>query len=394
VDLYKSKVSGLLLDKTDYPPVTVTLDSNIETSKVLTPYPNTVPSGIIETHYSLEAEISPKSGEKAAHLKFQYRPIYNTTSVTAELGITDPQATTRCSVLCLSPNVYPNTPQTKERLSDLTTSMANQLLSEKVEYTRLKTEWKLKNKALLVATKIGSNSTFKIDETLDVDTLVKENLATCKQTMLEIISSLTSIKNPIDLALIMFAHETLMAELSSIRKEILAPLTNPLALLDEKTVKEIDTNVPTLLIAEEEDGYYLQIEKRLGYILPAKGESKIDAFGRNNPYLKVTLMDWISLAFSSFLTLGFMVQCVMVTTNTVKRWNLEYQRKRRDERPRYRVNKLERIEEKVLPKCESCSERREMYYTRPHPRTTRAVRKYRGDIPSHLRDSIIDVSAV
>ena len=199
VDLYKSKVSGLLLDKTDYPPVTVTLDSKIETSKVLTPFPNTVPSGIIETHYSLEAEISPKSGEKAAHLKFQYRPIYNTTSVAAELGITDPQSTTRCSVLCLSPNAYPNTPQTKERLSDLTTSMANQLLSEKVEYTRLKTEWKLKNKALLVATKIGSNSTFKIDETLDVDTLVKENLATCKQTMLEIISSLTSIKNPIDL---------------------------------------------------------------------------------------------------------------------------------------------------------------------------------------------------
>ena len=271
--------------------------------------------------------------------------------------------------------------------------MSNQLLSEKVEYTRLKTEWKLKNKALLVAEKTG-NQTFKIDETLDVDALVRENLATCKQTKLEIISYLSEIKNPIDLALIMFSHETLMAELSSIRKEILTPLTNPLSLLSEKTMNEIESSVPTLLIAEAGDGYYLQIEKRLGYILPAKGESKMDAFGRTNPYLKVTLMDWISLAFSSFLTLGFIIQCSMVTTNTVRRWKYEYRMKRQEERPRYRVNKLERIEEKVVPKCESCGEKRKMYYTRPPPRNIRTVRHSRGNVPSHLRESMIDMSTV
>jgi len=195
VDLYKSKITGLLLDKTDYPPVTTTIDTSINPFKILTPNPNSVPSGIVETHYTLEAEVRPKVGDQSAFLTLRYQPVYNTSSVIADLGITDPQVIERRNVLCLSPNVYPNSPFTKAKLKELTTSMSNQLLTEKVEYTRLKTEWKLKNKALLVAEKTG-NQTFKIDETLDVDALVRENLATCKQTKLEIISYLSEIKKP------------------------------------------------------------------------------------------------------------------------------------------------------------------------------------------------------
>jgi hypothetical protein len=34
VDLYKSKITGLLLDKTDYPPVTTTIDTTINPFKI------------------------------------------------------------------------------------------------------------------------------------------------------------------------------------------------------------------------------------------------------------------------------------------------------------------------------------------------------------------------
>jgi hypothetical protein len=138
VDLYKSKVSGLLLDKTEYPPVTTTVDATINAFKILTPLPGTVPTGIVETHYTLETEVRPKIGDQPAHLIFRYRPVYNTLSVIADLGITDPQVIERRNVLCLSPNVYPNSPLTKAKLKELTTSMSNQLLTEKVEYTRIK----------------------------------------------------------------------------------------------------------------------------------------------------------------------------------------------------------------------------------------------------------------
>jgi hypothetical protein len=164
----------------------------------------------------------------------------------------------------------------------------------------------------------------------------------------------------------MFEHELLLAEIKSIRQDILSPLTNPLSLIDLNNLDEQSGTNPTLLKHESLSGFYLQVERRLRYIIPAQGESKINSFGRANPFYKVTLMDYLTLGISVFLALGFLVQCSMVTANTIMRWRTERdERIREQERYRFRVNRIERsqppIRETVLPTCENCSEKREMY---------------------------------
>jgi hypothetical protein len=84
----------------------------------------------------------------------------------------------------------------------------------------------------------------------------------------------------------MFEHELLLAEIKSIRQDILTPLTNPLSLIDLNNLDETSGTNPALLKHESLSGFYLQVERRLGYIIPAQGESKINSFGRANPFYK------------------------------------------------------------------------------------------------------------
>ncbi len=48
---YRSKVSGLLLDKTDYPPVILTIDAEIDANRIHTPAAGSIPNNVFETHY-------------------------------------------------------------------------------------------------------------------------------------------------------------------------------------------------------------------------------------------------------------------------------------------------------------------------------------------------------
>jgi hypothetical protein len=75
VDLYRSKVSGLLLDKTDYPPVTITIDAEIDATRVHTPAAGSIPNNVLETHYvlgSTRATVVPSNGKI---MSFFYKPV-------------------------------------------------------------------------------------------------------------------------------------------------------------------------------------------------------------------------------------------------------------------------------------------------------------------------------
>ena len=91
----------------------------------------------------------------------------------------------------------------------------------------------------------------------------------------------------------MFDHDSLMTELESVRNEILTPLSNPIRLLDIKQGKLVEETDPILLRTPDSEGYYLQLEKRLSYIIPAKGEGKLGRFGRMNAFYAISLMDCI-----------------------------------------------------------------------------------------------------
>ena len=87
----------------------------------------------------------------------------------------------------------------------------------------------------------------------------------------------------------------------------------------------------------------------------------------------------------------------MVTANTIMRWRTERdERIREQERTRFRVNRIERsqppIRETVLPTCENCSEKREMYRTRPPSKVIKRSHRNKGHIPSHLRGSKLDMN--
>jgi hypothetical protein len=231
---------------------------------------------------------------------------------------------------------------------------------------------------------------------LDVDDVVRENLINCRRQKENLKQGFRFITNPIDLALLMFEHELLLAEIKSIRQDILTPLTNPLSLINLNDLDEQSGTNPTLLKHESLSGFYLQVERRLGYIIPAQGESKINSFGRANPFYKVTLMDYLTLGISVFLAFGFLIQCSMVTANTFMRWRAERdERIREQERTRFRVNRIERlqpIKETVLPTCENCSEKREMYRTRPPSKVIKRSHRNKGHIPSHLRGSKLNMN--
>jgi hypothetical protein len=391
VDLYRSKVSGLLLDKTDYPPVTITVDAEIDAARVHTPVTGSIPNNVLETHYvlgSTRATVVPINGK----MIFFYKPVYNTSIETIADGLASiiPHMS---SVLCLKANQYPNTPKTKKALEDLVNLMLDQVNKEVTLYKALITEWRFKENAIPIA--VPNNYT--VNMSLDVDDVVKENLINCNRQKNNLKEGFRFITNPIDLALLMFEHELLLAEIKSIRQEILTPLTNPLSLIDLNNLDEQSGSNPTILKHESLSGFYLQIERRLGYIIPAQGESKINSFGRANPFYKVTLMDYLTLGISVFLALGFFVQCSMVTANTIKRWRTERdERIREQERTRFRVNRIERshppIRETVLPTCENCSEKREMYRTRPPSKVIKRSHRNKGNIPSHLRGSKLDMN--
>jgi hypothetical protein len=391
VDLYRSKVSGLLLDKTDYPPVIITVDAEIDATRVHTPATGSIPNNVLETHYvlgSTRATVVPINGK----MLFFYKPVYNTSIETIADGLASliPHMS---SVLCLKANQYPNTPKTKKVLEDLVNLMLDQVNKEVELYKALITEWRFKENAIPVA--VPNNYT--VNMSLDVDDVVKENLINCNRQKNNLKEGFRFITNPIDLALLMFEHELLLAEIKSIRQEILTPLTNPLSLIDLNNLDEQSGSNPTILKHESLSGFYLQVERRLGYIIPAQGESKINSFGRANPFYKITLMDYLTLGISVFLVLGFFVQCSMVTANTIKRWRTERdERIREQERARFRVNRIERsqppIRETVLPTCENCSEKREMYRTRPPSKVIKRSHRNKGNIPSHLRNSKLDIN--
>jgi hypothetical protein len=391
VDLYRSKVSGLLLDKTDYPPVIITVDAEIDAARVHTPVTGSIPNNVLETHYVLgssRATVVPSNGK----MSFFYKPVYNTSIDTIADGLASiiPHMS---SVLCLKANQYPNTPKTKKALEDLVNLMLDQVNKEVTLYKALITEWRFKENAIPIA--VPNNYT--VNMSLDVDDVVRENMINCNRQKNNLKQGFRFITDPIDLALLTFEHELLLAEIKSIRQDILNPLTNPLSLIDLNNLDEQSGSNPTILKHESLSGFYLQIERRLGYIIPAQGESKINSFGRANPFYKVTLMDYLTLGISVFLVLGFFVQCSMVTANTFKRWRTERdERIREQERTRFRVNRIERsnppIRETVLPICENCSEKREMYRTRPPSKVIKRSHRNKGQIPSHLRGSKLDMN--
>ena len=391
VDLYRSKVSGLLLDKTDYPPVIRTVDAEIDATRVHTPVTGSIPNNVLETHYVLgssPAIVVPSNGK----MSFFYKPVYNTSIDTIADGLASiiPHMS---SVLCLKANQYPNTPKTKKALEDLVNLMLDQVNKEVTLYKALITEWRFKENAIPIA--VPNNYT--VNMSLDVDDVVRENMINCNRQKNNLKQGFRFITDPIDLALLTFEHELLLAEIKSIRQDILNPLTNPLSLIDLNNLDEQSGSNPTILKHESLSGFYLQIERRLGYIIPAQGESKINSFGRANPFYKVTLMDYLTLGISVFLVLGFFVQCSMVTANTFKRWRTERdERIREQERTRFRVNRIERshppIRETVLPTCENCSEKREMYRTRPPSKVIKRSHRNKGQIPSHLRGSKLDMN--
>jgi hypothetical protein len=336
VDLYRSKVSGLLLDKTDYPPVIITVDAEIDAARVHTPVTGSIPNNVLETHYVLgssRAIVVPSNGK----MSFFYKPVYNTSIDTIADGLASiiPHMS---SVLCLKANQYPNMPKTKKALEDLVNLMLDQVNKEVTLYKALITEWRFKENAIPIA--VPNNYT--VNMSLDVDDVVRENMINCNRQKNNLKQGFRFITDPIDLALLTFEHELLLAEIKSIRQDILNPLTNPLSLIDLNNLDEQSGSNPTILKHESLSGFYLQIERRLGYIIPAQGESKINSFGRANPFYKVTLMDYLTLGISVFLVLGFFVQCSMVTANTIKRWRTERdERIREQERTRFRVNRIE-----------------------------------------------------
>jgi hypothetical protein len=292
----------------------------------------------------------------------------------------------------LRPNKYPNTPRTKQSLEKMTNLMVEQVNREVELYRALVKEWRTKENAIPLV----DPGNYTIDMSLDVDGIVADNLLECKKQRLLLRLSLRSIKNPIDLAILMFEHELLLAEITSIRQDILNPLTNPLSLISPDNEGKDKGLTPTLLKSDDLSGFYLQLEQRLGYILPARGENRITSFGRANPFFKVTMMDYVMLGFSVFLALGFLVQCSMVTVNTFTRWQQERkERLREQELFKFRVNRIEQprpIRETVPATCESCSEKREMYRTRVKNKSVIRAKKYRGNTPSHLRVSRLEIS--
>jgi hypothetical protein len=392
VDLYQSKVSGLLLDKTDYPPVTLTIDADIDATRVHTPAAGSIPNNVLETHYvlgSTRASIVPSNGKI---MSFFYKPVYNTSIDSVADALTS-IIRHMSSIMCLKANQYPNTPKTKKALEDLVNLMLDQVNKEVALFKALITEWRFKENAIPIA--VPNNYT--VNMSLDVDDVVRENLIACRRQKENLKQGFRFITNPIDLALLMFEHELLLAEIKSIRQDILTPLTNPLSLIDLNNLDEQSGTNPTLLKHESLSGFYLQVERRLGYIIPAQGESKINSFGRANPFYKITLMDYLTLGISVFLALGFLVQCSMVTANTIMRWRTERDERIRDQEwYRFRVNRIERsqppIRETVLPTCENCSEKREMYRTRPPSKVIKRYHRNKGHIPSHLRVSKLDIN--
>jgi hypothetical protein len=265
VDLYRSKVSGLLLDKTDYPPVTLTIDADIDATRVHTPAAGSIPNNVLETHYvlgSTRASVVPSNGKI---MSFFYKPVYNTSidSVADALTSIIPHMS---SIMCLKANQYPNTPKTKKALEDLVNLMLDQVNKEVALFKALITEWRFKENAIPIA--VPNNYT--VNMSLDVDDVVRENLIACRRQKENLKQGFRFITNPIDLALLMFEHELLLAEIKSIRQDILTPLTNPLSLIDLNNLDEQSGTNPTLLKHESLSGFYLQVERRLGYIIPAQ----------------------------------------------------------------------------------------------------------------------------
>jgi hypothetical protein len=139
VDLYRSKVSGLLLDKTDYPPVTLTIDAEIDANRVHTPAAGSIPNNVLETHYVLGSTRENIVPSKGKIMNFFYKLVYNTSidSVTDALTSIIPHMS---SIICLKANIYPNTPKTKKALEDLVNLMLDQVNKEVALFKALITE--------------------------------------------------------------------------------------------------------------------------------------------------------------------------------------------------------------------------------------------------------------
>jgi hypothetical protein len=204
VDLYRSKVSGLLLDKTYYPPVILTIDAEIDANRVHTPDAGSIPNNVLETNYvlgSTRKNIVPRKGKV---MNFFYKPVYNTSidSVTDALTSIIPHV---FNYVFKSEFVSKH----ENALEDLVNLMLDQVNKEVALFKAFITEWRFKENAIPIA--VPNNYT--VNMSLDVDDVVRENLITCRRQKENLKQGFRFITNPIDLALLMFEHELLLAEI-------------------------------------------------------------------------------------------------------------------------------------------------------------------------------------
>jgi hypothetical protein len=386
LDLYKSKTSHMLLSRfTNYPPIlNTTVGNEINAQDVYQPHNAPPDIHILDTYFYLEANYISTPGDPIVQYRFRYKPIYNTSSIVETVigSLGDfVKLPARHSVWCMTKTTFPRTPKGRAQIEAVHKRLLTTLSVEMNEYRALAKEWKAKINNLPLA----ENSSYQVDKNLDVDNLCRSGIHLARTSRAEILQTLVSISDPIDLQILMFDHQSFLKELSNIRQQILDPLTDPLKLIDAEYAPLAATADPVLLRTPDLNGYYLQLENRLRYIVPAVNESRINRFQRAGPFYSITLMDWIGLGFSILLTAGMGIQCMLVSRNTLKRWKaerLELRRLRtqdrynqdREDKYRPRVNKV--INETVMAtRCEGCDERSKAFYkTRAgnKPKLTRA----------------------